>query len=303
MTYPYVQSAVDLGPARGPRLAVVWHMAEGGGTVGYLSRPNPNGVSVHFVIERDGDIVQMLQLDRMHSSIRASDIRTTDDKPYDWAGVPVVYGATAARAVLGRWADTAKSLGPNHASIGVEIEGYAKDGPNARQVAAIAELHRDLETRYPGIRSLSHRDFADYKACPGKRIPWDRVGGHGPEVDRLSVYTSTAVTGHFVTTPGKAIPAYAPAPDGWELRKTWTPQGVYTIGFIRRLVRVAGEAKPSSLLFVPESSSNAVGGLYVSTADVEEVYDQAPLPDCSAAIAAAIAADRAKARITWEEIP
>ena len=111
--YAFVPSAVDLGRARGPRRAFIVHMAEGGNTVGYLSRPNPNGVSVHFVVKRTGSVVRMLDLDRMHSSIKSSAIRTTDD-------ADGFYGVTAARAVMGEWADVRRSLGPNHASIAVE---------------------------------------------------------------------------------------------------------------------------------------------------------------------------------------
>lgn len=178
LPYPFVQSAVDLATARGPRKAVVWHFAEGGGTVGYLSRSNPNGVSVHFVIEYTGRIVQMLNLARMHTSIRVSAIRRTDDAPYDWRGRKVTYGVTARTAAMGDWGSTARTLGPNHASIGVEIEGFARNGPNDKQKDAMARLWVELRARYPGIRSIGHRDFADYKACPGKLIPWEEVGGH-----------------------------------------------------------------------------------------------------------------------------
>lgn len=212
MAYLRVPSATDLGPAKGPRLAMVWHMAEGGGTVGYLSRPNPNGVSVHFVIEYSGRIVQMLDLDHMHSSIRTSDIRTTDDPDG-------FYGATAARAVMGEWADTRKTLGPNHASIGVEMEGFADSGPRSAQIVAMGDLYDDMVHRYPGIRSLGHRDFADYKACPGKHIPWTMVGGHGAEMMDWKItdgwpgtFTCTTTTGAGWINPDTF--AVKPMPQG-----------------------------------------------------------------------------------------
>jgi hypothetical protein len=149
-------------------------MAEGGGTVGYLAKANPNKVSVHYVIEYSGRIVQMLREDHVNGTINPRDIRTTNDPPYTFNGETIVYGVTAAKAALGIWWSD-----PNRATIGIEIEGFAKDGPNAKQAASLVKLIADIRSRHPGAHNLGHRDFADYKACPGKRIDWPALGGHG----------------------------------------------------------------------------------------------------------------------------
>lgn len=180
MPFPFTPSHVDLGPAKGPRLAIAWHMAEGGGTVGFLAKANPHGVSVHFVIEGSGRIVQMLALERMHTSIRIRNkngtlaLRSTDDP----AGSPVAYGVTARRAVMGEWADVATTLGPNHATIGVEVEGFAAAGPSATQRAAAVALANEMRAAFPSLRGhLGHRDF-NIKGCPGGLFPFAALGGH-----------------------------------------------------------------------------------------------------------------------------
>lgn len=188
MTYPYVPAYYDYGLRTRPVLAFIGHMAEGGGTVGYLSRANPNGVSVHYVIEYSGRIVQMLKESRISGSLRPSAIRTTDDPPFTSPdGVTVVFGASAAKAALERyWSD------PNTVVLSCEIEGFAASGPNAAQATALSALVADLRTRYPKIALLAHRDFADYKGCPGKLIPWGRLGGHGvPLPDSATEETMT----------------------------------------------------------------------------------------------------------------
>jgi hypothetical protein len=170
--YPFVQAHHDYGRRKGPVLGFVVHMAEGGGTVGYLSRPNPNGVSVHYVIERSGRTVQMLREDHAGGHVDPTKIRVTDG--------PAPYGATAAQAVLGAW-----HRDPNSATIAVEIEGFALSGPNAAQITALDKLVDDVRGRYPSIGLLGHRDFQSYKRCPGARIPWALLGGHGPTGDDM----------------------------------------------------------------------------------------------------------------------
>jgi hypothetical protein len=176
MAYRFVSSFHDLGPRRGPILALTVHVAEGGGTVGFLHKQNNHGVSVHWVIEYDGDIVQMLREDHMHTSIRirnvdgSSALRVGDDPDG-------FFGGTATRAVLGDWAYIKNSLGPNHATLAVELEGFAKAGPNAAQKKALGRLIADLRTSYPKLGLLGHRDH-NVKTCPGKRIPWADYGGH-----------------------------------------------------------------------------------------------------------------------------
>lgn len=257
--YPFVKSYVDLGPARGPRLALVAHVAEGGGTVGYLSRKNPNGVSVHFVIERSGRVVRMLPLDHMHSSIRPSAIRTSDD-------ADGFYGASAARTVMGEWADTRRSLGPNHASIAVEVEGFAKDGPSATQSFALARLFGGLRDRWPAIRALGHRDFASYKGCPGKLIRWADLDGHGASVPFPDTSTVSRVefgTGAFysyVLRDGGIVDRIQEAPFSAPTSAPCTPPRRYPwAGHIAKdLVRVLAGRLEGRHIGVPQGSVKVV---------------------------------------------
>lgn len=173
VAYPFVRSFHDLGVRRGPVLGFVVHMAEGGGTVNYLAKQNPNGVSVHYVIERTGRIVQMLREDHMHTSIRTSAIRMDTESDG-------FYGRKAALAVLGRWADITTTLGPNHATIAAEVEGFAASGPNTAQHGSLRTLVNDVRSRFPDIGLLGHRDL-NVKTCPGRLIDWASLGGHGPK--------------------------------------------------------------------------------------------------------------------------
>ncbi len=180
--YDYVRARYSYGRGLVPR-AIVVHMAEGGGTVGYLSRNPARGVSCHYVVEYSGRVVRMLDEDEIAGTINPSLIRgllrriRPDDPPFvGYNGERITYGATAAKAVLGAgWRD------PNRYCIAIEIEGFAAAGPNLAQRKALVLLVRDLRKRIPTLAgTVAHRDFQAYKACPGKLIPWANLGGHGP---------------------------------------------------------------------------------------------------------------------------
>lgn len=189
----FVPARYDYGPLNIPVRGFGLHMAEGGGTVGYLANNPARGVSVHFVVQYDGDIVQMLAIDHACGGMNPDD-RSTNK---------VYYGHDILVAVLGTyWTD------PNAATIQVEIEGFAKDGPNPKQVAALLALAAELRIRVPSIRgAIGHADQTDTKKCPGTtpamRGVFDSIGGHG-------VWSSDPVPMPIVST----VPVLISAPKG-----------------------------------------------------------------------------------------
>lgn len=275
MTYPFIQAYNDYGLRRGPVQAFVVHMAEGGGTVGYLSRSQPRGVSVHYVIEYSGRIVQMLLESHASGSINPNDLRTTEG--------PAPYGATVRRDVMGAW-----DADPNAAVISLEMEGFATDGPNDSQVAALRALVSDVRSRYPSMGLLGHRDFQDYKACPGPHIPWAALGGHGQgsEADMaISTRGLVLTSDHAVTLPVGTV-IFAQSADGAEV--------------------LGHEGGQVDYFGTPADGWKAVrvdlgqGSLIGYTRTAATVYAKAPAPpaDC----ADAIAADRLLARITYDPL-
>jgi N-acetylmuramoyl-L-alanine amidase-like protein len=204
MSYPFVAAPDNWSRGDTPVRAIVIHMAEGGGTVSWLTHDDGN--SSHYVVEYSGRIVQMVREDRAAGSINPTELRRTDDPAYTFEGERVVYGYSAAKKVLGSyWSN------PNAAVIAIETEGFATDGPNVKQRAALKALVADIRTRYP-VPTLGHRDFQSYKRCPGKFIPWPDYGGHAvdPEDSMALVKYTAPVTevGGTITTiaAAQAIP-------------------------------------------------------------------------------------------------
>jgi hypothetical protein len=172
LAYKWV-AAPDNWPRNGTAIkATTIHMAEGGGTVSWLTRNDGN--SSHYVVEYDGRVVQMVLEARAAGSINPAQVRTTDDAPYTYGGESIRYGVTAAKKVTGtHWSN------PNACVIAIEVEGFAANGPNPDQRDALKRLVADIRRRRGPLGVLGHRDWQDYKACPGHKVPWIDYGGHG----------------------------------------------------------------------------------------------------------------------------
>lgn len=154
-----------------PIRAIVIHMAEGGGTVSWLTRNDGN--SSHYVVEYTGRITQMVAESRAAGSMNPKLTRNTNDDPFRYLGEVIRYGVSALKDALGGyWQD------PNAVVIAVEVEGFRSEGPNWKQRVALARLVREIRGRRGGLPCIGHRDQQSYKGCPGKKIPWVDYGGH-----------------------------------------------------------------------------------------------------------------------------
>lgn len=202
LPYDFVHATHDYGESPVPKGGIVFHLAEGCDPLSYLAGDNViRGVSAHFVIQPTGRVVQMLRLDHTSGSIKASDVRTTTDPDGD-------YGRRYTRYLP----DDILEGKVNQRTISVEMAGFARKGwscdgesypagPNIKQVATAIELVHKLRTKYARPIGVNvHRDFADYKACPGDAKGIRRLlddTGHGRE--------------------GVALPPPEPVPDACEL--------------------------------------------------------------------------------------
>jgi len=129
----------------------------GGGAIEdlFLNRLDPDGhpyfasiralrVSAHFLVRRDGELVQFVPCSK-----RA------------WhAGISSFQGRERC----------------NDFSIGVELEGSDDDPFEAVQYEVLAGLVRTLRTRYPLAHLAGHSDIApDRKTDPGPCFDWQRL--------------------------------------------------------------------------------------------------------------------------------
>lgn len=159
LAYDYVQATHDFGRSPVPKQGIVLHMAEGSRVVEYLSGGNVvRNVSATFAITTEGEVVQMLPLDHTSGSLNPRDVRTSTDPDGFWG------------RRFTRFYDPDVLTGrANQLTISIECAGTAAQGPNPKQVASIIELVGTLRARYKRpIGFGGHRDFADYKLCPGR---------------------------------------------------------------------------------------------------------------------------------------
>ena len=252
MTYRFVQG-IDYGPRKGT-LGFAVHMAEGGdGTVGYLAQRGTEsraewvtrvrGVSANFVILSTGEIVQMVGWSRASGSMNPRD-RSTDK---------AFYGARFIKAVLGE-----HYVDPNAYSLSVEITGYRRNGPNAKQVDALVALVEESRRRFPTLRgAYGHADQTDTKGCPGTaatlRDAWARIG-HG-----LFLPDSSTEDEVLYSVPG-VITAEAPAgTPHYPTATATTPKGLTSA--TRRYLLVAQDRKDSPTRYLVDGSGDAPAGV------------------------------------------
>ncbi len=168
------------------------HMAEGVNVEGYLAQGRNEkpraprvlrGVSAHFVVTAEGEVVQMLPLGNISGSLNPRDVRTSDS---------AYYGRRYTR-FLGRVKDGQLEGGANLRTISIEVAGFAshawsgsdKPGLNRAQSDAVIGLVQTLRKKSGRKLGMTgHADFADYKPCPGTGPETKRVFdvlGHGAE--------------------------------------------------------------------------------------------------------------------------
>lgn len=63
----------------------------------------------------------------------------------------------------------------NSDGIGICLTGNFETGvPTNAQLESLAQLIKDVWTRYPGISVIGHKDVQS-TACPGRLFPWDKL--------------------------------------------------------------------------------------------------------------------------------
>lgn len=300
MAYRYVQG-LDYGPRKGT-LGISLHMSEGfDGLPNFLAQHSGetrsewvsrvSGVSCHVAILSTGEIVQMLGWDRACGNLN----------PADRAGEYGYYGGSYLRAVLGEhWPD------PNAWTVSAELAGFRATGPTQAQVQATIKWGLEMRARFPTIRGATGHHDQSPKACPGTtpaiKAIFEGLGGHG-------LFAGDDVK--FIQLP---LPDAKPQ----NLR---LPAGTQLYGLDGSLVVKTSGTAGTTRDWPLEGTADGHAGTWVIRVPTKAVYPSGatiptllvartgtlidapvvvpPPEDCADEVVAAIAADRAKAKVTW----
>ena len=137
--------------ARRPNFVILHYTgsADAGRTVGWLTDPQSK-LSAHYLIARDGRVVQMVD-----------------------------EGARAWHAGVSFWGG---SRDLNSASIGIELDNDGSEPFAEAQIAALLPLLEGIVQRHgiPPANVLGHSDIAlGRKVDPGVQFPWERLAASG----------------------------------------------------------------------------------------------------------------------------
>lgn len=152
--------------------AIVIHATAGTNSLGWLLK-NPQQVSAHYLIRKDGWIYQLVALDRAAHHCGYSKI-TVDGKTYD----------------------KATKLSPNQISVGIELENLnnGKDPYPVAQIAALRELLDFLRARYPKALLFFHRDIDTQGKTDPRGLDWSDIFPADPEPHTRVIGTGPSVT-------------------------------------------------------------------------------------------------------------
>lgn len=174
-----------------------WHFAQGGGTDDWLTRTDgaQGSNSCHIVIKYDGSIRQLVKFSDSSWSLHWNTAGSYTDFG--------IFSIPKTRLII-------NSDYPLRYLIAMEVEGYWDIGPNLEQKKTILLLAEALEDLFPKAVHMGHRDFQDYKACPGPSL----FTGLLPHHSRLDRQEGNAIMGLPLTLPSKASAGTVTLPKG-----------------------------------------------------------------------------------------
>ena len=176
--------------ARRPNFVVIHHTSDDTADQALSTLSNPlRSVSAHYLIARDGGIVQLV-----------------DERARAWHAGESKWGAETDL---------------NSASLGIELDNNGREPFPDVQIAALLDLLRDVKQRYriPTANFVGHADVAPRrKTDPSRYFPWKTLAERGfglwcnpPFAEppaALDAATALRALGYDTGDPGAAIRAF-----------------------------------------------------------------------------------------------